>query len=90
MNGRQVNWEKEYKDALLKGVEVFKTYIKGWYTGELQKIFFTPMLAPKIKSQICSVLAGYVWDDKNPFVRSHNESFKNLVRLIEENEAANG
>lgn len=85
LNGRQVDWEIEYKKALKTGLDVFKTYVKGWYTGELQKIFFTPMLAPKIKSQICSVLAGYVWDDKNPFVRNHEQSFKNLVKLIDEN-----
>jgi hypothetical protein len=32
---------------------------------------------------ICSVLAGYVWDMKNPFVKSHDSALQTLARTIE-------
>lgn len=83
LEGKPVDWEKDYTQVMAKGIDVFRTYVNSWYTGELHKVFFAPVIQPKIKSQICSVLAGYVWDTKNPFVRSHKESLKHLVQLIE-------
>ena len=31
---------------------------------------------------MCSVLAGYVWDTENPFVKNHEANVKRIVRLI--------
>jgi len=36
-----------------------------------------------MKKQICSVLAGYVWDNTNPFVRKHAKAVKSLSRVIQ-------
>jgi hypothetical protein len=36
-----------------------------------------------MKKMICSVLAGYVWDLNNPFVRNHAVALKKLARTIE-------
>ena len=41
-------------------------------------------LKVKIKKQICSVLAGYVWDKSNPFVARHKQSVRNLANLFSE------
>ena len=32
--------------------------------------------------QICSVLAGYVWDETNPYVKNHSTYLKRMARLI--------
>ncbi|QYA26382.1 NAD(P)/FAD-dependent oxidoreductase [Gramella sp. MT6] len=82
LQGEKIDWKSEYSDFIRKGVEVFSTYVKEWYTGRLQDIFFHPSPSPKIKSQICSVLAGYVWDPKNPFVRNHKKAIENLHEII--------
>ncbi|TBW29271.1 NAD(P)/FAD-dependent oxidoreductase [Gramella sp. KN1008] len=82
LNGSTVNWEKEYSDYIAKGVNVFSTYVKEWYTGRLQEIFFHPYPDSQIKEQICAVLAGYVWDNSNPFVRNHDRAVRNLYELI--------
>ena len=37
----------------------------------------------KIKNMICSVLAGYVWDTTNPYVKDHENGLQKLARLIE-------
>ena len=83
INGENIDWEKEYSGYIRKGVDVFSTYVKEWYSGKLQDIFFHPDPSPQVKKQICSVLAGYVWDQKNPFVRNHSRILENLHRLIQ-------
>lgn len=89
LKGEKVNWEKDYADYILKGVDVFRTYVNEWYTGNLQKIFFHRPENPVVKEQICAVLAGYVWDETNPFVKNHNRLVKTVAKVIDmENERA--
>ncbi|WP_291864517.1 NAD(P)/FAD-dependent oxidoreductase [Maribacter sp.] len=83
LRGNQVDWEKEYYDYIKQGVAVFATYVKEWYTGNLQKIFFHRPENPEIKKQICAVLAGYVWDQTNPFVKNHNRLVKTVAKVID-------
>lgn len=67
----------------MKGVNVFSTYVKEWYTGNLQTLFFHRPENQDVKRQICAVLAGYVWDETNPFVKKHDKIVKNLAYLID-------
>ena len=83
LNGAAVDWEVEYKQYILEGVNVFSTYVKEWYTGNLQKIFFSGSENPVIKSQICAVLAGYVWDKTNPFVKNHDRLVKTVAHITD-------
>ncbi len=87
-NGTKVNWEEEYVKYIKEGVHVFSSYVKEWYSGNLQKIIFHPNPNPEIKKQICAVLAGYVWDTSNPFVKKHDQILQNLSRLIELEQAS--
>lgn len=90
LNNESVDWEKEYSDYIKEGVNTFASYVKEWYTGNLQTIFFEGTDNPEIKRQICSVLAGYVWDQSNPFVKNHNRLIKTVVKIIElENKGIN-
>ena len=82
LNGENIDWQKEYSDYILYGVNVFTTYVKEWYTGNLQELFFHQPENPDVKRKICAVLAGYVWDKKNTFVRIHDTAVKNLAELI--------
>ena len=82
VHNKPVDWEKEYSDYIKYGVNVFRTYVKEWYTGNLQTLFFHKQSNPLIKRQICSVLAGYVWDKTNPFVTKHDKLVKNLAYII--------
>lgn len=83
LNGELVDWESEYKEQLMQGVDVFRTYVNAWYDGTLFKIFFADVKNDTFKRQICSVLAGYVWDKTNPFVRNHERSVKSLANFLE-------
>ena len=83
MNGGEVDWDMDYMVPMEEGVDVFRTYVNAWYNGDLQKIFFSNRIEESIKAQICSVLAGYVWDYSNPFVRKHKERVEGLAKMIE-------
>ncbi len=87
LQGETVDWETDYAEHMKEGVNVFSTYVKEWYTGNLQTIFFDSNENPVIKAQICAVLAGYVWDKSNPFVKNHHRLVKTVARVAEmENE----
>ncbi|HLU50781.1 MAG TPA: NAD(P)/FAD-dependent oxidoreductase [Flavobacteriaceae bacterium] len=83
LNGEQVDWQKEYVDYMQQGINVFRTYVKEWYTGNLQTLFFHQPENEDVKRKICSVLAGYVWDENNPFVKKHDNIIKNMAYLVE-------
>jgi len=82
LNGETIDWQKEYSDYILYGVDVFTTYVKEWYTGNLQELFFHRPENEDVKRKICAVLAGYVWNKENPFVKKHDTVVKNLANLI--------
>ncbi len=88
LEGEKIDWEMEFKEYMLSGIKVFTTYVKEWYTGNLQKLFYHQPENPEVKKKICSVLAGYVWDQNNPFVSKHDKIVVNMAHLIDlENEA---
>lgn len=88
LKGEKVDWQKEYQEKMQQGVDTFRTYVNGWYDGTLHKVFFAEQKEEQFMNQICSVLAGYVWDENNPFVRQHEKMLKTLVKVIEINEPA--
>ena len=83
LKGDNVDWEKEYTEFMMKGVNTFRSYVMAWYEGTLDTIFFADNQVPEIKSMICSVLAGYVWDLQNPYVKDHTTALQKLARTIE-------
>lgn len=83
LKGEAVDWEAEYMAPTMQGVNTFRSYVMAWYEGTLDKIFFSKEPRPEVKNQICSVLAGYVWDYTNPFVKNHDTALKRLARTIE-------
>ena len=85
--GIKVDWEEEFTGYMRRGIGVFTTYVKEWYTGNLQTLFFHRPENPDVKRKICSVLAGYVWDETNPFVKKHDNLIKNMAHVIHMEEA---
>ncbi len=72
LRGETPDWDAEFSAPLSRGVETFRAYVSGWYDGSLQKIIFNRPAADarQVKAMITSVLAGYAWDEENPFVRN--------------------
>lgn len=88
-SGAPVDWREEFAEPLQQGVETFRTFVNAWYEGGFQDVVFYPQLKQaeqrnNIKQMICSILAGYVWDDSNPYVKNHRLRLKTLVQLCRE------
>ena len=81
LRGEPVDWEADYAAYMRRGIDVFRTYVNTWYDGSLPRIFFEADAAAPVKRMICSVLAGYVWDLENPFVREHQRKVAQIARL---------
>jgi len=82
LDGEYVDWQKEYEDYLKEGIEVFRSYVKAWYNGQFHGIIFAGKIHKEIKRQISSVLAGYVWDKTNPFVKKHKTILLSLAKVV--------
>jgi flavin-dependent dehydrogenase len=84
MGGHAVDWQREYAEHMKRGIDVFRTFVTRWYEGALPEIFFASQEQSTVRSQMCSVLAGYVWDVTNPFVRDHERKTDQLARMARE------
>jgi flavin-dependent dehydrogenase len=87
LQGENVDWKTEYEDVVQGGINVFRSYVTGWYSGDFQTIVFAKYIDNEIKNQICSVLAGYVWDQSNPFVKKHDTILATLAKVIKMKES---
>ncbi|MFT4094681.1 MAG: NAD(P)/FAD-dependent oxidoreductase [Niabella sp.] len=82
LNGETVDWEQEYTGVMMQGVNTFRSYVMGWYDTTLHTIFFANDQDTDIKRKICSVLAGYVWDTDNDYVKNHDTALTKLAKTI--------
>ena len=83
LRGETVDWQIEYVDYVLQGINTFRAYVTAWYDGKLPQIFFAANRNPDIMKQICSVLAGYVWDKSNPYVAQADRALPLLVKILQ-------
>lgn len=81
LNGEQLDWDTEYAQPLMRGVDTFRTYVEAWYDGRFQEVIFFEEPDEKIKQMICSILAGYAWDEANPFVSEPERRLNMIVEL---------
>ena len=84
LNQQPVDWQQEFVEPLQKGVEIFRTFVTSWYQGGLQDVVFYDQQQANIKAMICSILAGYVWDETNPYVKKAGSRLDALVELCRE------
>jgi len=79
--GEAVDWEADFAEPLRGGVQTFRRFVESWYAGGFQKIIFHPDPQPDIRRMICSILAGYAWDKKNPYVAETQRRLQVLEQL---------
>jgi flavin-dependent dehydrogenase len=78
--GEPVDWKRDFEEPLRKGVDCFRAYVEAWYDGRFQTIVFSRGQTPEIRRMISSVLAGYAWDQANPFVAEPQRRLNSLVK----------
>lgn len=64
----QPDWQQEYSVPLRKGITTFRHFVEAWYDGRFQDIIFSNSRNSSITAMISAILAGYAWDEKNPYV----------------------
>ena len=79
--GETVDWEKDYAQPLKEGVNTFRVFVESWYAGGFQKILFYKRKSDEVRQMIASILAGYAWDQKNPYVAEPRRRLAALERL---------
>jgi flavin-dependent dehydrogenase len=82
LRGEKVDWQIEYADHVMQGINTFRAYVNAWYDDKLPTIFFAANRNPDIMRQICSVLAGYVWDKSNPYVAQADRALGLLAKIL--------
>ncbi len=81
--GRPVDWNRDFAEPLSRGVETFRHFVSAWYDGRLQDIIFAPKADPRIRQMICSILAGYAWDETNPYVAQTKRRLAALAEVCQ-------
>ncbi len=81
LKGECVDWQKQFAEPLMVGVNAFRTYVTGWYNGSFQDVIYAKNPQPEIRQMISSILAGYAWDENNPFVAKSDQRLKALAEI---------
>ncbi|ARS54357.1 FAD-dependent oxidoreductase [Kushneria konosiri] len=81
LEGRVVDWQEEFERPLRHGIDTFRAFVDAWYDGRLPAIIFHPEPPAYLRRMISAVLAGYAWDDDNPFVNQPRQHLDTLAQL---------
>ncbi|HEY7221487.1 MAG TPA: tryptophan 7-halogenase [Candidatus Binatia bacterium] len=81
LRGEAVDWEREFAAPLKRGVDTFRAFVQSWYRGGFQRIIFHPRQPREIRRMISAILAGYAWDEANPYVRDTGRRLAALEEL---------
>jgi len=82
LRGESVDYQLEYEDYMMMGINVFRDYVNTWYDGTLQTILFSDKKTPEITKKIVSILSGYVWDENNSFVTSSSYALEKTYEAL--------
>ncbi|WP_422911087.1 NAD(P)/FAD-dependent oxidoreductase [Pseudomonas sp. MAC6] len=85
LSGETVDWEQDFAIPLKRGVDTFRVYVEGWYDGSFQDVIYFEKAQPEIRRMISSILAGYAWDQKNPYVAEPRRRLRVLAELCATN-----
>ena len=81
LQGENVDWQSEFAEPLKRGVDTFRCYVEGWYAGTFQDVIFYTEGSDEIRRMISSILAGYAWDQRNPFVSEPKRRLRMLSEI---------
>ncbi len=81
LRGEAVDWATQFERPLRKGIDTFRACVRAWYDGRFQTIMFAKEQSSAIRRMLCSILAGYAWDDSNPFVAEPERRLDMLAQL---------
>lgn len=84
VHGEAVDWQADFAEPLMLGVNTFRTYVQGWYDGCFQDVIYAEPRSADITRMISAILAGYAWDTSNPFVAKSQRRLQALAETVGE------
>ncbi len=81
LQGERVDWQTEFAEPLMIGVNAFRTYVTGWYDGSFQDVIYSKNIEPDIRRMLSAILAGYAWDTNNPYVAKSDRRLQALAQV---------
>jgi flavin-dependent dehydrogenase len=85
LQGNSVDWENEYSEPLKFGVDTFRCFVEGWYDESFQNVVYHDQHDDAVRRMISSILAGYAWDEKNPYVEKSVRRLNVLAEICRQN-----
>jgi len=82
--GATVDWQAEFATPLKRGIDTFRAFVESWYRGGFQRVVFRSGPPPEVRRMISAILAGYAWDQTNPYVRDTARRLAALEELCYE------
>lgn len=83
LQGNQVDWENEYAKPLKFGVDTFRCFVEAWYDESFQNVVYHDQHDDAVRRMISSILAGYAWDKKNPYVEKSVRRLNVLAQICQ-------
>ena len=84
LKGEAVSWQEDFADPLMVGVNTFRGFVESWYEGKLIDIFFTKeQHNVDVRRYLTSILAGYAWDENNPYVKQTSRRLNSLHEICQ-------
>jgi len=81
LNDEPIDLDNDYSQPLKRGVDCFRTFVTSWYDGRFQDVVFYHTQDGQVRNMISSILAGYAWDDENPYVAQSERRLNVLAEL---------
>ena len=83
LKGKRVDWENDFARPLSVGINTFRAFVQSWYDGSLIDIFLSERRKDdeNIERYLTSILAGYAWDETNPYVKQSARRLKSLHKI---------
>lgn len=83
LDGQRVDWAAEFAAPVASAVAVFRSFVLGWYRGDVPKIFFAREKLERVRRQITSVLGGNVLNRDNPLARDPEGGLRTLASFVD-------
>lgn len=84
LQGDDVDWDNDYAKTLKFGVDTFRCFVEGWYDESFQNVVYHDQHDDSVRPMISSILAGYAWDAKNPYVAKSSRRLAILAEICQQ------
>jgi len=81
--GKNVDWSLDYAEKLKAGVNTFRSFVDAWYDGRFHDIIFHDKHDDTVRDMLSAILAGYAWDQKNPYVAKSERRLNVLAEVCQ-------